>query len=229
MLTTTIFEGDRFSRQRDLVPSGRLTETRISVIGVGAIGRQVALQLAALGARRLQLVDFDAVDETNVTTQGYTRHEVGMAKVDALELAIHEMDPSIDIERIRDRFRPKQSVGEAVFCCVDSIAARAAIWRSVGSRCEFWADGRMLGETIRVLVAADDLGRLHYPQTLFQADEAQPGRCTARSTLYSANIGAGLMVHQFVRWLRHQATDRELSFNLLASELVADVNDLAVV
>src|SRR5688500_1272274 len=81
MSTTTIFDDDRFSRQRDLVPGERLTETRISVIGVGAIGRQVALQLAALGARRLQLVDFDEVDDSNVTTQGYARHEVGMAKV----------------------------------------------------------------------------------------------------------------------------------------------------
>jgi molybdopterin-synthase adenylyltransferase len=229
MSTTTIFDDDRFSRQRDLVPGERLTETRISVIGVGAIGRQVALQLAALGARRLQLVDFDEVDDSNVTTQGYARHEVGMAKVDALQLAIHELDPAIDVGRIRDRFRPKQPVGEAVFCCVDSIAARAAIWRSVRSRCEFWADGRMLGETIRVLVAADDLGRLHYPQTLFPADEAQSGRCTARSTFYSATIAAGLMVHQFVRWLRHQVTDRDLLLNLLASELVREGVDHAVV
>jgi molybdopterin-synthase adenylyltransferase len=229
MSTTTIFDDDRFSRQCDLVPGERLQEARISVIGVGAIGRQVTLQLAAIGARHLQLVDFDVVDESNVTTQGYARHEVGMAKVDALQLAIHELDPSIDVERIRDRFRPKQPVGEVVFCCVDSIATRAAIWRSVGSGCEFWTDGRMLGETIRVLVAADDLGREHYPQTLFHADKAQPGRCTARSTLYSANIAAGLMVHQFVRWLRHQATDRELLLNLLASELVTDGVDLAVV
>lgn len=229
MSMTTTFERNRFTRQRDLVPSERLTETKISVIGVGAIGRQVALQLAALGARKLQLVDFDVVDESNVTTQGYVRNEVAMAKVVALQRTIRELDPSVEVEPIPDRFRPQQSVGECVFCCVDSIAARAAIWRSVGPRCEFWADGRMLGETIRVLVAADDLGRLRYPQTLFHADEAQSGRCTARSTLYSANIAAGLLVHQFVRWLRHQATDREVSFNLLASELVTNADDLAVV
>jgi hypothetical protein len=229
MSMTMTFERDRFSRQRDLVPSDRLIETKISVIGVGAIGRQVALQLAALGARKLQLVDFDVVDESNVTTQGYMRHEVGMSKVDALQRTIRELDPNIDVEPIQDRLRPQQSVGDAVFCCVDSIGARAAIWRSVGPRCEFWADGRMLGETIRLLVAADDLGRLHYPRTLFQADDAQSGRCTARSTLYSANIAAGLLVHQFVRWLRQQATDREVSFNLLASELVINADDLAVV
>ena len=116
--------------------------------------------------------------------------------------AIARLDPSIEVELVEDRYRPKLTVGEAVFCCVDSIDTRGAIWRSVGRRAEFWADGRMLADTIRVLVAADEVGREHYPTTLFAASEAQPGRCTARSTFYSANIAAGLMVHQFARWLR---------------------------
>ncbi|MDP7019582.1 MAG: ThiF family adenylyltransferase, partial [Pirellulaceae bacterium] len=68
---------DRFTRQRDLVPIDRLADVATTVIGVGAIGRQVALQLAAVGAPRIQLVDFDAVDVTNVTTQGYTANDVG--------------------------------------------------------------------------------------------------------------------------------------------------------
>ncbi len=62
---------ERFSRQRDLVPHERLSTIKVTVIGVGAIGRQVALQLAAIGARRLQLIDFDSVELTNVTAQGY--------------------------------------------------------------------------------------------------------------------------------------------------------------
>jgi sulfur carrier protein ThiS adenylyltransferase len=68
---------DRFQRQEDLVPRERLGQVKVTVIGVGAIGRQVALQLASIGVRRLQLVDFDAVDLTNVTTQGYLAEDVG--------------------------------------------------------------------------------------------------------------------------------------------------------
>ncbi len=40
---------DRFIRQAELVPQDRLSVLNTTVIGVGAIGRQVALQLAALG------------------------------------------------------------------------------------------------------------------------------------------------------------------------------------
>jgi sulfur carrier protein ThiS adenylyltransferase len=77
-----------------------------------------------------------------------------------------------------------------------------------------------LAETIRILVAADQIGRAHYPTTLFRASETEPGRCTARSTVYTANIAAGLMVHQFARWLRGQPVDSDVTLNLLSSELV---------
>jgi len=89
-----ISETDRFSRQAELVPSERLKSIRATVVGVGAIGRQVALQAAALGVRRLQLVDFDAVELSNVTTQAYRHAEIGLAKVEATRQAILEIDHS---------------------------------------------------------------------------------------------------------------------------------------
>lgn len=211
---------DRFARQEDLVPRHRLGQLTASVVGVGAVGRQVALQLAAMGARSLQLIDFDSVEVSNVTTQGYLASDVGRTKVDATAEAVKRIDPSIDLELVCDRYRPKLRVGEAVFACVDSISARAAIWRSAGARCGFWADGRMLGEVIRVLAVADGVGRDHYPTTLFRQSEAQPGRCTAHGTIYAAGIAAGLMLHQFARWLRGQPVDADSSLNLLAGELV---------
>ena len=192
----------------------------MTVIGVGAIGRQVALQLASIGVRRLQLIDFDRVDLTNITTQGYLQEDVGESKVLATSRAIARLDPNVEVESIADRFRPKSEIGQAVFCCVDSIADRGAIWKTVRNSNGFWTDGRMLGEIIRILVAADEKSRQYYPMTLFSASEAHPGHCTARSTIYTANIAAGLMIHQFTRWLRGQPLDSDISLNPLASELV---------
>ena len=209
---------NRFGRQDDLVPRDRLTAITATVIGVGAIGRQVALQLAAIGVPRLQLVDFDLVDLSNVTTQGYWAADVGQPKVVATAAAIRQLDPAITVDTVQDRYRPRLVIGEAVFCCVDSIAARAAIWRSVASRCRFWVDGRMLGEVLRLLTADEEHGRDHYPTTLFAQSEAQAGRCTARSTIYAASISAALMVHQFTRWLRRLPVERDILLNLLASE-----------
>ena len=211
-------ESNRFQRQEDLVPRDCLAEIKATVIGVGAIGRQAALALAAIGAPRIQLVDFDQVDLSNVTTQGYWAEDVGQPKVEATAAAIRRLDPTIAVEIVQDRYRPRLEIGEAVFCAVDSIEARAAIWRSASPRCRFWADGRMLAEVIRVLSVGEDIGRDHYPMTLFTQAEAQPGRCSARSTIYAASIAAGLMVHQFTRWLRRLPVDRDTTLNLLAGE-----------
>ena len=219
-MVTSTTSSDRFVRQQDLVPIERLAKLKTSVIGVGAIGRQVALQLTAIGARRLQLVDFDRVDHTNVTTQGYLCGDIGSLKVTATAQALKQLDPDVEVDLVDDRYRPKMEIGSVVFTCVDSIDARGAIWRSIGRRIEFWADGRMLGETIRVLVAGNDASRLHYPTTLFPVNEAEQGRCTARTTIYTANIAAGLMVHQFVRWLRGQPLDADTTLNLLAGEMI---------
>ena len=219
MTTTNSLGQDRFTRQQDLVPSERLSNITGTVIGVGAIGRQIALQLAAIGTPRVQLIDFDHVDLSNITTQGYLASDINRPKVAATADAMLRLDASIHVDSIHDRYRPKLEIGDVVFCCVDSISARQAIWRSVEARCQFWCDGRMLGEVLRVLVAADIDARVRYTKTLFPQAEAQVGSCTSRSTIYAASIAAGLMIHQFTRWLRKLPIDSDVSMNLLASEM----------
>ena len=97
----------RLIRQRDLVPEPQLNDVSATLIGVGAIGRQVAIQLASLGVRQLQLIDFDTVDESNITTQGYLLNDVNQLKVEAVTRFIYQVDPTIHVEPIHDRFRSK--------------------------------------------------------------------------------------------------------------------------
>ena len=60
--------------------------------------------------------------------------------------AIRQLDPAIAVEAIRDRYRPRMDIGSAAFCCVDSIDARAAIWRSAAHAA---ASGVMVGCSVR--------------------------------------------------------------------------------
>ncbi len=213
-----VVTNDRFVRQRDLVPREKLQTLSASVIGVGAIGRQVALQLATLGVGHLQLVDFDVVELSNVTTQGYASDDIGRPKVEATAADILRLDPDLDVEGIPDRYRPRLEVAEVIFCCVDSISTRSVIWKGAGSRSEFWTDGRMRGESLRVLAAVDDLTREQYSQSLFDPAEAQTGGCTNGGTYYAATIAAGLMMTQLVRWLRGEPGVADQMVNLLAGE-----------
>src|SRR5579871_1178795 len=74
---------DRDLRQREIVPPDKLARCHAVVIGVGAIGRQVSLQLAAVGVPLLVLYDHDVVAVENLAAQGYRPDQLGRNKADA--------------------------------------------------------------------------------------------------------------------------------------------------
>ena len=211
--------GQRYIRQRDIIPPERLARHKVTVIGVGAIGRQVAMQMTAMGVPWLQLVDFDLVGVENLACQGYLESDLGGPKVAATAMLCRQINSQIQIVEVPQRFRRSMEIGSVVFCCVDSIVTRKAIWETVRDKVSLFLDTRMSAEVVRVLAAADDTSRRHYPTTLFAAEEAQQGACTAKSTIFTANIAAGLAISQFTRYLRGLPVDSDLSLNLLTSEL----------
>lgn len=214
------FLADRDLRQRDIVPPAKLAACKITVIGVGAIGRQVAIMLAAMGVSWLQLWDFDAVEVVNLAPQGYFPADLGRPKVDATAALLRQINPALQIHPMLERFRRStKECGNVVFACVDSIETRQLIWETLRSKVDFLCDGRMSAEVLRVLTVADEPGRKHYPTTFFTTGEAFQGACTARSTVYCASIAAGIMIGQFTKWLRGFPCERDLTLNLLAAEL----------
>ena len=210
---------DRDLRQRDIVPPERLAACRATVVGVGAIGRQVALQLAAMGVCWLQLVDFDIVEPANLACQGYFEADLGLRKVDATAALVRQLNSQVEIHLKAERFRRSLEIGDVLFMCVDTIDTRRLIWEAAKDRIAFLADGRMSAEVVRVLAVCDAAGRKHYPTTLFAAGEAHAGACTAKSTIFTSNIAAGLMLEQFTRWLRGLPVDADMCLNLLAGEM----------
>ncbi|MCX5638669.1 MAG: ThiF family adenylyltransferase [Planctomycetota bacterium] len=210
---------ERYSRQKDIVPADRIANCKATVIGVGAIGRQVASQLTAIGIPWLQLIDFDSVEESNLASQGYLEDDLGRHKVDATADLCHQTNHNLELYTINERFKRTTKIGNVVFCCVDSITTRRLIWEAVKNKVNFYCDGRMSAEVLRVITACDPQSRQHYPTTLFQQEEAFVGPCTARTTIYCANIAAGFMLAQFTKYLRGLPIDCDIQLNLLASEL----------
>ena len=214
---------DRFSRQADIVPRVRVLDCTATIIGGGAIGRQVALQLTAIGVPHLQLIDFDHVETSNLATQGFMQKDLESPKVDVTAEFVREMNHDLNVEVILERFKRSTPVGNCVFACVDSIEIRKLIWDAVKDKVNFFVDGRMSAEVLRIITACDEKGRKYYPQTLFTAEQAHAGPCTAKTTIYCANIAAGFMLAQFTKYLRLLPVDPDIQINLLASEINAGV------
>jgi len=213
---------DRDMRQRSILPPEKLAACRATVIGVGAIGRQVVLQLAAIGMPRIQLVDFDHVEAVNLAPQGFFEEDLGKYKVEATAALIQKINPSINVEMLPEKFRRNMVLGDVVFCCVDKIDTRKFLSEICIPRSRFFCDARMSAETIRVLTVAGSQGTKHYPTTLFAASEAFAGACTAKSTIFTANIAAALMLASFAQWLRGMPLEVDVMLNLLAWELTVN-------
>jgi len=231
MRTALSHLGDRDLRQRELVPPDRLRECRTMVVGVGAIGRQAALQLAAVGVKHIDLVDHDEVAVENLAAQAYWPQDLGRAKVHATADLCRQINPEVQVHVHARAFRRSSTKSMAafhdherqlvLFCCVDSIATRRLIWEAVRARVAFWVDGRMSAEVIRVLTTGLPGSDRYYDSTLFEQGQAYAGSCTAKSTVYTGSVAAGLMVGQFTKWLRGLPLDRDLTLNLLSVELSA--------
>lgn len=223
---------DRDIRQREIVPPAKLAACHAIVIGVGAVGRQIAIQLAAVGIGRMTLIDHDTVGVENLAPQAYWPSDIGQLKVNATAALCMQIHPQCRIEEHPDRFRRSMvrslaafndpDARPVVFACVDSITTRGVIWEAVKNPAAFFVDGRMSAEVIRVL-AAEHPGRdVYYATTLFAAQQAYAGSCTAKSTVYTASIAAGLMISQFTKWLRGLPIERDLSLNLLSAEMAVE-------
>lgn len=76
----------------------RLAGSRVLVLGLGGLGSPVATYLAAAGVGRLELVDPDRVDVSNLHRQILHRTAtVGMAKTDSARASLSALNPEVEI------------------------------------------------------------------------------------------------------------------------------------
>lgn len=92
---------DPFLRTRWLIGTDavdRLQNTRVIVFGVGGVGGYCVEALARTGVGRLDIVDYDRVDVTNINRQIIaTTETVGALKVDVMKARIASIVPETEV------------------------------------------------------------------------------------------------------------------------------------
>ena len=100
----------RYNRQILLPQVGEdgqrtLKESRVLLVGTGGLGSPVALYLAAAGVGTIGLVDFDAVDLSNLHRQIlHGSAAVGSSKTDSARDRLRDINPNVQIEVYETRF-----------------------------------------------------------------------------------------------------------------------------
>lgn len=122
---------DNFSRQGDWF-KGYEYDKPVHIIGVGATGSFVALQLAKMGVRDLHVWDFDVIEEHNIANQVYGLNDIGKLKVDALAEMI-KLQTGLEITTHDEKVTAshKHSLRGVVFVLTDSMSSRKDIFSAL--------------------------------------------------------------------------------------------------
>src|SRR5437763_13518057 len=82
----------------------RLKASRVLLVGAGGLGSPVALYLAAAGVGTIGLVDFDAVDLSNLQRQIlHGSAAIGSSKIDSARDRLRDVNPNVHVEPYKTR------------------------------------------------------------------------------------------------------------------------------
>lgn len=218
-----MINNDHLTRQLEIIPLGVLANP-ITIIGAGAIGGWVALSLAKMGAEKISVWDFDTVTVENMNCQFYRLADIGKPKVLALQALIRDFTGT-EIEARNEKYSHGVFSG-VVVCAVDSMAIRKTIWENHKGKSPFTRaliDPRMGAEEALLYVMSPMVKRdqTAYEKTLYSDAEAVAERCTAKSTIYTANLLAGLVVKAVKDLWTGKPFTRVVNWSIASNEMLS--------
>jgi sulfur-carrier protein adenylyltransferase/sulfurtransferase len=107
----------RYSRHLILPEVGlagqrRLKSSSVLIVGSGGLGSPLALYLAAAGVGRIGIVDFDAVDESNLQRQVlFGTSSVGRPKIQAAADRLRDLNPNVRVDLHETRLESGNALG----------------------------------------------------------------------------------------------------------------------
>lgn len=224
---------DFYSRQ-DFHLSRKLIEgQKILIVGSGAIGRNVASMAGRLGPAKIVVIDHDTIDDVNISPQNFLRQHIGRSKCEVVCEEIQEQleeGSETSVIPINERWSPALHAQNenllditTVFCCVDAIETRKALFDHVFSETliSYFFDVRIGGFLAQVFsvnleeldTGNDDELKCWYQSTLFSPAETASFGCVQPMSNYVASIASGTVVNQYSNTLNGRPTDKLIEYN----------------
>jgi len=212
---------EHLTRQLDIIPVEVLGEP-ITIVGAGAGGSFLTLNLAKMGFVDITVIDFDTVDVVNMNSQFYRFKDIGKPKVEALHALVHDFT-GVSITARNEKYTGGVFPG-IVVSAVDSMAVRRLIFEEhakTGYRTKLIVDPRMSAEfcALYTVVPSDEASRKQYECTLFSDKDAVQERCTAKSTMYTVGPIAGLCAKVIKEFLVEKTYTKNLMWDLGSNHL----------
>lgn len=177
----------------------------IHIIGVGATGSFVAMQIARMGVPVLNIYDFDDVEIHNIPNQYYDTEDIGKLKIDALDEKLHKINPDITVNKSNAKVTAEDisKMEGYVFLLVDSMKVRKELWEAAKNNpniINVW-ESRLGSDQARVYSLPIEEGKDYskYEQDFYDDDNAEVSACGTSITVLPIVLQtASLMIVQFI-------------------------------
>ena len=184
---------EHLTRQMDIINPDSMNH-RIMIIGAGAIGSFTALSLAKMGFTDITVWDHDTVDTVNMNSQFYPYSAIGKYKVEALAKQIKEY-ANVEIKANAYKWEGEVLPKGIVVCAADCMSVRRRVFETNRLHTRF-IDSRMGAEfaILHSFSPLDAEARANYEKTLHTNGQGEQVPCTAKATVYTATLLAGMVV-----------------------------------
>lgn len=231
-----IDEDDRYSRLKLIGwwDQERLRQARLLIVGAGALGNEVLKNLALVGVGHITLIDFDTIENSNLSRSVLFRaSDSGKPKADVAAAMIAEINPDVNVDTIQGNVLTEIGLGlvrsmDLVIGCLDNREARLWVNRMCWKVSTPWIDGGIqeINGVAKVFVPPDgacyecamtemdyQLIQLRYSCPLLKREDLQQGKVPTAPTI--ASIIGALQVQEALKLLHSIPTDegKALVFN----------------
>jgi adenylyltransferase/sulfurtransferase len=215
-----VIDDDRYSRLRLIGwwDQEKIANARIMVVGAGALGNEVLKNLALLGLGHIYLIDFDTIQDSNLTRSVLFREKhCGQSKAKVAAQAAMELNADCNVTAVDGDVLSDIGLGlvresDLVICCVDNREARLWINRMCWKVETPWIDGGIqeingvakvfrppAGACYECAMTENDyrLISLRYSCPLLKKEDVQQGKVPTAPTI--ASIVGGLQVQEALK------------------------------
>jgi molybdopterin/thiamine biosynthesis adenylyltransferase len=218
-------EEDRYDRLR-LIPwwdQDKLQQARVMVVGAGALGNEIIKNLAMLGVGRLVIIDFDLVENSNLSRSVLFREsDEGRNKAQVAARSARELNPDVRAQPLMGNIVYDVGLGvfremDVVIGGLDNREARLAINQNCWRVNRPWIDGaiEVLHGVARVFRPPDGpcyectMSEMDYKLlnmrrscALLTKDEMLKGRVPTTPTV--ASVIGGIQVQEAVKLIHNR-------------------------
>src|SRR5262249_40310751 len=127
----------------------RIRAANALVVGAGALGNEVAKNLAMMGVRSIAVLDKDTVEVANLSRSVFFREsDHGRPKTEVIQDRIRELNPDVEALTLTGDLNSVLGLGflrrmDMIFSCLDSRIARRSLNRMCEKVGKSWVDGSM--------------------------------------------------------------------------------------